>query len=963
MSHRFITAQVACAAAVIAVALGFSAASARASFGVESVAVQAQEEHGEAATQAGSHPYSLTTTIFFNHHEPTALQRQGGLGGDGIPDGDVKDLEAVLPPGVIVNLLGVERCSESQLAVETCPPGSQVGSITLYSGLFILNGPGSEGMSPVYNITPSSSKVPGELGFVIEGFEINVHLLGKVHTGGDYAVAAEVSNISQKAVLDGSTLTLWGAPSAESHDIERGSYFERNDNGGYCREHNLMARECKIPVERVQRPFLTLPSSCALESGASVSADSWQEPGVFTPFVESAPLSTITGCEKLRFTPSIEVKPETAVADTPTGVSVTLKIPQLETLSSLAEASLKEAVVTLPSGLSVSPSAVSGLGACSEAQIALASAAAPACPESSKIASVEAVTPLLENKLVGSVYLAQQGNAGAAQGSNPFHSLIALYLVVEGSGILVKSPGEVSLNQSTGQLTTRFGRDPLTGFFLPQLPYSELKLNFFGGPRAPLVPAVCGDYTTTSVLTPYSAPQSGPPATPQSSFEVAAGCATGAFTPSLTAGTTSNQAGGYSSFVATFARQDSEQELGAIQVHTPPGLLGSISHVPMCPEPQAEAGTCGPESQIGEVSAAVGPGPYPFYVKGGRAYLTGPYKGAPFGLTFVVPAQGGPYNLGNVVVRAAISVDLRTSALTITSNPLPTILQGVPLQVRSVTVNVNRPEFMFNPTSCTPTTISATLQGSLGTSTTDAIPYQAGDCAALAFAPKFSVSTSGRTSKADGASLDVKLAYPNAPQGSQANIAKVRVDLPKKLPSRLTTLQKACLAATFEANPANCPAASVIGIAKATTPLLPVMLSGPAYFVSYGGAKFPELIIVLQGDGVRVDLHGETFISKAGITSSTFSTIPDVPVGTFELYLPEGKYSALAANGNLCTSSLAMPTAFVAQNGAQLKQTTKLAVTGCPKAKAATKKKKTKRISKGKKARDASHRHGKTGGK
>jgi hypothetical protein len=465
------------------------------------------------------------------------------------------------------------------------------------------------------------------------------------------------------------------------------------------------------------------------------------------------------------------------------------------------------------------------------------------------------------------------------------------------------------------------------------------------------------------VLTPYSAPQSGPPATPQSSFEVAAGCATGAFTPSLTAGTTSNQAGGYSSFVATFARQDSEQELGAIQVHTPPGLLGSISHVPLCPEPQAEAGTCGPESQIGEVSAAVGPGPYPFYVKGGRAYLTGPYKGAPFGLTFVVPAQGGPYNLGNVVVRAAISVDLRTSALTITSNPLPTILQGVPLQVRSVTVNVNRPEFMFNPTSCTPTTISATLQGSLGTSTTDAIPYQAGDCAALAFAPKFSVSTSGRTSKADGASLDVKLAYPNAPQGSQANIAKVRVDLPKKLPSRLTTLQKACLAATFEANPANCPAASVIGIAKATTPLLPVMLSGPAYFVSYGGAKFPELIIVLQGDGVRVDLHGETFISKAGITSSTFSTIPDVPVGTFELYLPEGKYSALAANGNLCTSSLAMPTAFVAQNGAQLKQTTKLAVTGCPKAKAATKKKKTKRISKGKKARDASHRHGKTGGK
>ncbi len=311
---------------------------------------------------------------------------------------------------------------------------------------------------------------------------------------------------------------------------------------------------------------------------------------------------------------------------------------------------------------------------------------------------MEIVTPLLEHSLHGAVYVAQQGNGGAAQGSNPFGSLVAMYLVAEGSGVLFKTAGEVQLNQSTGQLTARFGRDPLTGQYLPQIPFSELELNFFGGPRAPLVPEVCGSYTTTSVLTPWSAPQSGPPATPQSSFDVNSSCATGAFNPSLTAGTTSNQAGGYSPFTVTFARQDGEQEFGAIQVHTPPGLLGSISHVPLCGEPQAEDGTCGSESEIGEVSAAVGPGPYPFYVAGGRAYLTGPYKGAPFGLSFVVPATGGPFNLGNVIVRAAISVDLRTSALTITSNALPTILQGVPLQVRSVTVNVNRPEFMFNST-------------------------------------------------------------------------------------------------------------------------------------------------------------------------------------------------------------------------------------------------------------------------
>jgi hypothetical protein len=426
---------------------------------------------------------------------------------------------------------------------------------------------------------------------------------------------------------------------------------------------------------------------------------------------------------------------------------------------------------------------------------------------------------------------------------------------------------------------------------------------------------------------------------------------------------TSNQAGGYSPFVVTFARQDSEQDLGGIQVKTPPGLLGSIAHVPLCPEPQAAQGTCGAESEIGEVTTAVGPGPDPFSVTGGRAYLTGPYKGAPFGLSVVVPAEGGPFKLagtnglGDVVVRAAIDVDPRTSALTITSEPLPQILEGVPLQVRSVSVEVNRPGFMFNPTSCTPNTISATLQGSEGTSTTDSVPFQATDCASLAFAPKFSVSTSGETSKADGASLDVKLTYPSLPPGTQANLAMGKFDLPKQLPSRLTTLQQACPAATFEANPASCPTNSVIGIAKATTPLLPVTLSGPAYFVSYGGAKFPELIIVLQGDGVRVDLHGETFISKAGITSSTFRAIPDVPVGTFELYLPEGHYSALAANGNLCTTNLTMPTAFTAQNGTQLKQTTKIAVTDCPKAK------KTKQKTKAKKARKASRGHHEMGGK
>ena len=282
-------------------------------------------------------------------------------------------------------------------------------------------------------------------------------------------------------------------------------------------------------------------------------------------------------------------------------------------------------------------------------------------------------------------------------------------------------------------------------------------------------------------------------------------------------------------------------------------------------------------------------------------YLTGPYKGAPFGLSIVTDAIAGPFNLGLIVVRAQINVDPVTSALTVTSDPLPQIVFGVPLRLKRVTVNIDRPDFMFNPTNCAQQQITAAVSGQQGALAHVQSPFAAGACKTLSFKPAFAVSTNGKTSKANGASLDVKLSYPNLPQSVQANIAKVKVELPKQLPSRLTTLQKACTAQTFDANPAACPQASIIGIARTTTPLLPVPLSGPVYFVSNGGEAFPNLIIVLQGDNVRVNLTGDTFISKAGITSSTFKAVPDVPVSTFELYLPEGKGSALAANGNLCT--------------------------------------------------------------
>jgi hypothetical protein len=508
--------------------------------------------------------------------------------------------------------------------------------------------------------------------------------------------------------------------------------------------------------------------------------------------------------------------------------------------------------------------------------------------------------------------------------------------------------GQVLEDPVTGQLTSHFEEDPLfegqgvTSRFLPELAAEDIELHFFGGDRAPLsTPSLCGSYTTTGTFTPWA--ENGTTES-SSTFNVTSGPNGGScrnplpFDPALTAGTTSIQAGGFSPFTMTMSRPDGSQDLQAIRLKMPPGLLGTLATVKLCPEAQANAGTCGPESLIGHTTVSVGVGGDPYSVTGGQVFITEGYAGAPYGLSIVNPAKAGPFDLGKVVVRAKIEVDPITAVLTITSDStgpykIPTILDGIPLQIQHVNVSIDRPGFTFNPTNCSPLAITGGLTSDQGATKSLSVPFQITNCAVLAFKPKLTAKTAGKTSRANGASLAVKLTYPAGPY--DANISKVKVDLPRQLPSRLTTLQKACPAATFDANPANCPPTSIVGHAIAHTPVMPVPLSGPAYFVSHGGEAFPELIIVLQGYGATVHLIGSTFIDKAGVTSSTFKQVPDVPVGTFELTLPQGKYSALAANGNLCTiKKLTMPTSFIAQNGATIKTTTPITPTGCAKKKA-----------------------------
>ncbi len=776
---------------------------------------------------------------------------------------------------------------------------------------------------------------PAVFGFEITG--VTVYIDTKVRTGSDYGLSSLLHDIPGALPTLGSTFTLWGVPGDPSHDIQRCVFLEASANGT-CEEPGYFAAE-PHEFDLPRKPFLTLPTSCAGPQTVSIMADSWQEPGVFAQdsFLTHNGLGEqvgFEGCNQLGFTPTVSSQPDTGEAATPSGLHFDLHLPQNDAPEGLAEAELKSAAVTLPAGMTVDPSSANGLAACSPAQIDLSGPGPAACPEASKVGTVEAITPVLDHPVKGAVYLAEQGN-------NPFGSLIALYIGLTDpqTGVVVKLAGRVELDPQTGQLRTVFEN-------IPQLPVEDLKLDFFGGARAPLVtPASCGAFTTASDLTPWSSPYANDEA-PSDSFAISSGvggaaCGIG-FAPSFSAGTVNNQAGGFSPFSTTFSRSDQEQGLAGVTVTTPPGLLAILKGVERCGEPQASQGTCGAGSLIGHTTAVAGAGPTPVSV-GGQVFLTGPYKGAPFGLSIVVPAVAGPFNLGTIVVRAAIHVDPHTAQITVVSDPLPTILQGVPLLVKKVNVSIDRPGFMFNPTSCDPLTVGGTLTSAQGASANVSDHFQATNCLALPFKPSFTVSTQAGTSKKNGASLDVKVSYPS---GAQANIRSVAVTLPKALPSRLTTIQQACPEATFAANPASCPAGSNIGIGTARTPVLANPVSGPAYLVSHGGAAFPDLVLILQGEGITLELIGSIDI-KHGVTSSAFNTVPDAPISSFELKLPEGPHSGLAAvvpakaKGNLCGQSLTMPTTLTGQNGAQVKQTTKITVTGCPKAK-----KKTKRSSK-----------------
>lgn len=995
--------------------------SAPAGFGVGEFSLQPEEEGGEPDTHAGTHPYQLTNTLSFNRDSTEALRLPA------LP----RNLEFKLAPGQVGNATALPQCDDQDFALvksggsaNSCPTNTAIGVAVVTVALKPSTGE-TVFVVPIFNLTPATGE-PARFGFEVISNPVILDTKVRSGPGEDYGVTVSTKNTTQLASFISATATFWGAPRDPSHNASRGwgcllGGFYQSESG----------QECEPSNDAHPAAFLTLPTNCNAPFQTTLEGNSWPTkaapsgltlPPVTSSLADSSgnPLA-LTGCNQLSFAPSIEATPTSQSASSPSGLDFNLNFHDegLTNATGTAQSELKDTTVTLPEGLTINPSAGVGLEGCSPAGYAAESLESPpgaGCPNASKLGTVEITTPLLSAAVHGSIFIATPYDNPFSEPGHPNGSLVSLYIVAKNpeNGILIKLAGRVDRNPSTGRLTTSFLNNP-------QLPFDHFNFHFREGQQAPLItPQLCGTYSTQALLSPWAEPLST--LTDTSPFQITSGaggsaCPSGGappFTPQIESGMVNNVAGAFSPFVLHLSRGDADQEISGFSTSLPPGLTGDLTGVPFCPEENIAAArhktgaeeesspSCPAASQVGHTLVGTGVGAVLAYVPG-QVYLAGPYNGtsacttgtpgcAPFSIVSVTSAKVGPFDLGTVVLRFGLNIDPYTAQVSVspsTSEPIPTIIDGIVTHVRDIRVTIERPgnaPFTLNPTSCNKLEIGSTLTSDLGASSTVASPFQTASCQSLKFEPKVAIATSGKTSKAEGASLTYTVSYPNVPIGTDANIKYVKVELPKQLPSRLTTLQKACTAPVFAANPASCPAASIIGHAKAVVPNIPVPLEGPVYFVSNGGEAFPNLVMVLQGYGVTIDLVGDTLI-KNGVTSTTFKTVPDNPLTSFEINLPEGPYSALAANGNLCkptvtktvkkkvkvkvhgrtetmtrklkeqvSTTLTMPNEYIAQNGATYNYNAKLSVTGCPPARAKAKPGKKAKAKKKAKARRSGRR-------
>ncbi|HEY6729717.1 MAG TPA: hypothetical protein VI039_01695 [Solirubrobacterales bacterium] len=892
--------------------------------GAAGLSAAATNADGTAASQAGSHPFQVTIETGLTSAD---LDFGGGLGGSLYSSGGhLKDLKVRLPRGMAVNPTATPvLCTEDQLASPAgCPLDSQVGVVTVLTDLG--SGPVPT-PGPVYNMVPPPGKA-AELAFNALNVGIYVHLMGKVNSAGDYELVSDTSNVLARELnpILGVQVQLWGLPSDPSHDSMR---------GGCTVSSGAALSTCEETVARTGVPLLTMPGLCRPSLDLAAAASSWEEPQtqIGRDVLLEDPVGSATGttgCDQLPFEPTIVAQPTTDRADSPTGLSFNLHVPQTSGFEELAAANFKDVSVTFPEGVAVNPAGANGLLACSPEQVGLVTGTGEqpvrfdevpaACPDRSKIGSLEIKTPLLDHPLPGALYVAEPYE-------NPFGSLLAIYLTVhdEATGVVAKLAGRVQADPRTGQITTVFEENPA-------LPIEDVDLSVFGGPRAALKsPFSCGTYEVTSDITPWTFPE-GAVAHPGDSFATSAAAADGGPCPtseasapqaqSFDAGTVSPRAGAYSPFLFKLSRADGTQQLSGIEATLPKGLVAKLAGVPYCSEAQIAQAigreapnlgdleqqnpSCPAASAIGTVVVGAGAGPAPYYVTG-HAYLAGPYKGAPLSLVIVTPAVAGPFDLGAVVNRTALNVDPETAQVRAVSDPLPQIIEGIPLDIRSIALKLDRPSFILNPTSCNPMAILGRAQSVVAQTAPFSAPFQVGGCGALGFKPKLSLRLKGETRRSGHPALTATLTYP---KGSYANIAEAQVRLPHSAFLDQSRIKTICTRVQFAAN--SCPKGAIYGSAEARTPLLDQPLKGPVYLRSSSHA-LPDLVADLRGQ-LQVVLVGR-IDSKQGGIRTTFEGVPDAPVSSFVLRMRGAKKGLLVNSTDICRRPHRAVAAFTGQNG------------------------------------------------
>jgi len=861
-----------------------------------------------SVSAAGSHPYVVTVST-----GTSTLRRENKI----VPSKVLRKIAFELPQGLVVNPTATEvRCPMKFLntgeanPAHLCSQASQVGMIRITTPV------NRHLLVPLYNMVPSPG-VPAALGFNFASIPvvINGGLAGNFHLTAESSELLKYTNF----LITEANAILWGIPSDPSHDAER------NGGEGLSPEGCFEIGGC--PIAESPRPFLTMPTSCTepLEATASLSSWSGDESTRTVPLTdrEFNP-AQITGCNQLAFEPTIDSQATTSAGETSAGLDFSIHQPQDESLEGRATAALKDVTVTLPEGMSLNPSAANGLDACTEGQMGYAPeegkirfATTPQnCPDAAKVGSLEVTTPLLEDKLPGAVYVAKPFD-------NPFGSLLAIYLAVEDeeTGIIAKLAGKVTPDPATGRLTARFTENP-------ELPIEDIDLHFFSGARGVLTtPLTCGTKTTTSTLTPWSTPE-GADVSPSSSFETTVGCSAseGAApkTFGFSAGTVSPLSGAYSPFVLRLGRPDGSQHITGIETTLPGGLVGKLAGVPYCPEAgiaqaisrehleegrtEQESPSCPDASEVGTVQVTAGSGIAPIPVSG-HAYWAGPYKGAPLSLAIVVPAVAGPFDLGTVVNRVALHVGEYDARIHAVSDPLPTIREGIPLDVRSIELKLDRPNFTLNPTNCE----AAAIEGSVTTQAGQSAPlsnrFQVGECGRLKFKPSLKISLKGGTTRSAHPALKAVLKMP----AGGANIGRAQVGLPHSEFLDQSNLNQVCKQADLKAG--TCPKSTIYGHAKAWSPLLDKPLEGPVYLGVGFGYTLPALVADLNGQ-IRILLKGKVDTTKRQGLRNTFEAVPDAPVSKFVLEMKGGpKYGLLENSENICRKPQRAAVQFNAQNG------------------------------------------------